>query len=161
MRRGRWSEIACEAALCSDSGATTQTSPSGSMAAKRAWIPGAPWPSSLETRITGGDVRGSAIAWSPPEGAELDSTRGRPRLLFLRSDGGGHENQDSGARDRVRVRGRGTGRAVPPHLPARPLHVGGAGRGRADEPSGDPVRRSRLRGVAPGRRAPDDGADRR
>ena len=38
-RSGRWIEIACEEALCSTSGATTQTSPSSSIAAASARMP--------------------------------------------------------------------------------------------------------------------------
>src|SRR4030095_14301073 len=52
-RIGRWIEIACEDALCSESGATTHTSPSPSIAVARAWIPSDMYPSSFETRILG------------------------------------------------------------------------------------------------------------
>ena len=38
-RRGRWMEMACDEALCSTSGATTQTSPSSSIASTRALMP--------------------------------------------------------------------------------------------------------------------------
>ena len=58
MRSGRWSEMACDAALCSASGATTHTSPRGAnvqgegLAAprrgrRRRWTPGCGWPSPL------------------------------------------------------------------------------------------------------------------
>ena len=39
MRSGRWIEIACEDALCSASGATTHTSPSGDTASTSARSP--------------------------------------------------------------------------------------------------------------------------
>ena len=38
-RSGRWIEMACDEALCSTSGATTQTSPSSSIAATSARRP--------------------------------------------------------------------------------------------------------------------------
>jgi hypothetical protein len=57
-RSGRWIEIACEAALCSCSGATTTTSPSVSMAATSARSPSAVCPSSFETRIRGRSLIG-------------------------------------------------------------------------------------------------------
>ncbi len=50
-RSGRWIEIACDVALCSASGATTQTSPSGSIADARAFSPSDWKPSSFETRM--------------------------------------------------------------------------------------------------------------
>src|SRR2546427_9524547 len=48
-------EIAWGGALCPASGATPHTSPSPAMAPARAWMPAAWWPSSFETRITGGE----------------------------------------------------------------------------------------------------------
>ncbi len=62
IRSGRWIEMACDDALCSVSGATTQTSPSSPIAPASALMPSDWWPSSFDTRIRGrsGDMNAHA-----------------------------------------------------------------------------------------------------